>query len=64
MADYKFVVGPGNISSDLSFVDVSGQTVGVYSSMTQVLSGGTNGNSILTGLSVCIMLTESTIDLG
>ena len=64
MADYKFVVGPGNISSDLSFVDVSGETIGVYSSMTQVLSGGTNGSSILTGLSVCIMLTESTIDLG
>jgi hypothetical protein len=64
MADYKFVVGPGNISSDLTSVDISGTTFGVYSSMTQVLSGGTNGDSILTGLSVCIMLTETTIDLG
>lgn len=64
MADYKFVVGPGNVSSDLTTIDVSGTNVGVYSSMTQVLSGGVNGNSIMTGLSVCIMLTESTIDLG
>lgn len=64
MADYRFVVGPGNILSDLTTVDVSGKTVGVYSGMSQVLSGGPNGDSILTGLSVCIMLTETTIDLG
>ena len=64
MADYRFVVGPANVLSDLTTVDVSGTTVGVYSGMSQILTGGTNGNSIMTGLSVCIMLTETTIDLG
>lgn len=36
----------------------------VYSSMTQVLSGGTDGSSLLTGLTIPILLTETTIDLG
>ena len=48
MADYRFVVGPANITSDLSFVDISGETIGVYSGMSQILSGGTNGSSIMT----------------
>ena len=36
----------------------------VYSSMTQVLSGGTNGTSLLTGLTIPILLTQSAVDLG
>jgi len=36
----------------------------VYSSMTQILSGGTNGTSLLTGLTIPIMLTENTVDVG
>ena len=35
-----------------------------YSSMTEILSGGTNGSSLLTDLSVPIMLTQSAIDVG
>jgi hypothetical protein len=42
---------------------VTGSTY-VYSSMTEILSGGTNGNSILTGLTVPILLTENTVDIG
>jgi hypothetical protein len=42
---------------------VTGTTY-VYSSMTQILSGGTDGTSLLTGLTVPILLTENTIDLG
>jgi len=41
----------------------SGETY-VYSSMTQVLSGGTNGTSLLTGLTLPIFITENTIDIG
>ncbi len=41
----------------------TGQTY-VYSSMTQVLSGGTNGTSLLTGLTIPILLTETCVDLG
>jgi len=36
----------------------------VYSSMTEVLSGGTNGSSLLTGLTIPILLTENTVDVG
>jgi hypothetical protein len=36
----------------------------VYSSMTQIVSGGTNGTSLLTGLTLPIFLTENTVDVG
>jgi hypothetical protein len=39
-------------------------TTFVYSAMTQILSGGTNGASLLTGLTIPILLTETTVDLG
>jgi hypothetical protein len=32
--------------------------------MTDILSGGTNGSSLLTGLTVPIFLTENTVDIG
>ena len=39
-------------------------TTGVYLPMDYILSGNTGGTSFLTGLSVNIMITESTVDLG
>jgi hypothetical protein len=36
---------------------------GVYSGMSQILSGGTNGQSLLTGLTVPILLTEVATDI-
>ena len=36
----------------------------VYSSMTEIVSGGTNGSSLLTGLTIPIFLTENTVDVG
>jgi len=42
---------------------VTGSTF-VYSSMTQILSGGTNGTSLLTGLTIPILLTENYVDIG
>lgn len=62
--DYRFIIGPQNIKSDLTQVTISGKTIGVYSGMSQVLSGGPNGDSILTGLTVPILITQTTIDLG
>jgi hypothetical protein len=41
----------------------TGQTY-VYSSMTEILSGGTNGTSLLTGLTIPIFLSETCIDIG
>lgn len=41
----------------------TGQTY-AYSSMTQIVSGGTNGTSLLTGLTIPIFITENTTDIG
>lgn len=61
---YRFIVSPENIKGDLFQVDYKGEQVGVYSAMTQVLSGGIDGTSLLTGLSVNIILTQTAIDVG
>jgi hypothetical protein len=52
--------------------DVSGQTISglttgytfVYKSMSEILSGGTDGASILTGLTIPIYLSETAVDIG
>lgn len=45
----------------------SGVSTGItfaYSAMSEVLSGGTDGVSLLTGLTIPIMLTQNTVDIG
>jgi hypothetical protein len=44
-------------------IQITGSTF-VYSSMTDILSGGTNGSSLLTGLTIPILLTENVNDIG
>ena len=61
---YKFIVSPENIKGDLSVVDYKGTPVGVYSAMTQVVSAGPSGTSILKGLSVNILLRQTAVDAG
>ncbi len=38
--------------------------IGVYTGMSYVLSGGTNGDSLLTGLTLPILFTETAVDMG
>lgn len=64
MNKYNIIISPETIKSDLVTISYSGQNVGVYSGMTQVLSGGTNGHSILTGLTIPILLNETITDMG
>jgi hypothetical protein len=61
---YKFIVSPENVARDLSVVDYRGTAVGVYSAMTQVVSSGPNGTSLLTNLSVPILLRQNAVDAG
>ena len=61
---YKIVVSPENIISDLSVVDYSGTPVGVYSAMTQVVSSGPGGSSLMTQLSFPVLLRQSAVDAG
>lgn len=56
-----------DICCDVTTTTTTGRITGttyVYSSMTDILSGGTNGTSLLTGLTVPIFLTENTVDVG
>lgn len=61
---YKIIISPESIKNDLSNVPYSGGSVGVYSGMTQVLTGGVNGSSLLTGLTIPILITENINDVG
>ncbi len=61
---YNIIISPETISSDLVTVNYKGTPVGVYSAMTQILSGGTNGSSLLTGLTIPILITQSAVDVG
>jgi len=77
---YTVVVSPENVKGDLNFLPYSGTyyteacglpseedktyNFGVYSAFTDILSGGTNGTSLLTGLTIPIFLTQSINDIG
>ena len=61
---YKVIVSPENVISDLSTVNYNGRQVGVYSAMTQVVSSGPGGSSIMTQLSVPILLRQTAVDAG
>ena len=61
---YYIKISPESISGDLFQKALSGNTFGVYSAMTSVLSGGTNGNSLLTGLTIPVLFKQSFDDLG
>lgn len=61
---YRFIVSPETISSDIKTANYDGNEVGYYVSMQTLVSSGPNGSSTLTGLTVPILLTQSTIDSG
>lgn len=61
---YNIIISPETIKSDLTKVNYQGTEVGVYSAMTQVVTGGTNGNSILTGLTIPILFRQNANDIG
>ena len=61
---YKVRISPEVLSTIVQDVNYDGETVGVYSGMSEMLSGGTLGTSLFTGLTIPILLTESVTDLG
>lgn len=57
----------GDPCCDVTTTTTTGRVTGyttVYSSMTQILSGGTEGTSLLTGLTVPVFLVQNTVDVG
>jgi hypothetical protein len=61
---YKVVISPENVISDFGVVTYSGISVGVYSGMSQVVSSGTGGSSLMTKLSIPILLRQNAVDVG
>jgi len=64
MPNYNYVISPEVIRGDIFTVNVSGTPVGVYSGMTQILTAGPGGTSLLTGLTIPILVTENVSDMG
>ena len=60
---YKVRISPEVLSTIVQDVNYDGETVGVNSGMSEMLSGGTLGTSLFTGLTIPILLTESVTDL-
>lgn len=61
---YYIKISPESLKSDIVEETLSGVTFGVYSAMTQILSGGTDGSSLLTGLTVPIVFNQTFDDMG
>ena len=61
---YKIKISPESLSSIVKEITYSGNTFGVYTGMTSLLTSGINGASSLTGLTIPILLTQDCIDIG
>lgn len=61
-------ISPESLKSDIVAETYSGDTglnsFGVYSGMSYILSGGTGGTSLLTGLTIPILFTQTYNDIG
>lgn len=60
----NYVISPEVLNKDLFNINFDGKTFGFYSGMTQVLSRGVDGSSLLTGLTIPILFTNTFNDLG
>jgi len=61
---YYIKISPESIKGDVVQEFFSGNTFGVYTGMTQILSGGTNGSSLLTGLTIPLVFRQTYENLG
>jgi hypothetical protein len=60
----KIKISPGVLKNDIISETSDGFTFGIYSGLTQILSGGTNGESLLTQLAIPVTLTQTYHDIG
>ena len=60
----NIVISPEVLRDDLFEEIYQTQTFDVYSGLSYVLSGGTGGTSLLTGLTIPILLTSNYNDIG
>jgi hypothetical protein len=60
----KIKISPEVLKKDISTETYSGYTFGYYSGLTQILSGGTEGSSLLTDLAIPVFLKQTHEDIG
>ena len=56
MEKYKIVISPESLKYDIVPENYDNFNFGFYSGLTQILKGGPNNTSLLTGLTVPILL--------
>jgi hypothetical protein len=61
---YNIVISQEVLRSAIVEVDVSGKTEMTWTGLTYLLSGGTNGDSVLTGLTIPVLFKETYKDIG
>ncbi len=64
METFKIQISPGFLNSDIIQETYNSNTFGVYSGLTYILSGGTNGSSLLTNLTIPVLLKQEYQDVG
>ena len=64
METFKIQISPGFLNLDIIQETYNGNTFGVYSGLSYVLSGGTNGSSLLTDLTIPVLLKQEYQDIG
>lgn len=64
METFKIKISPEVLSNDIFEKTYDGYTFGIYSGLSMVLSGGPNGTSLLTGLTIPVFLTQDYHDVG
>lgn len=60
----KIKISPEVLKKEIRSVTYNNDTFGVYSGMSQILSGGTGGSSLITDLSIPILLKQNFEDIG
>ena len=64
MDTIRIKISPEFLKTDIISETYDGNTFGIYSGLTQMLSGGTNGSSLFTGLPIPIVLNQDYHDIG
>lgn len=60
----KIKISPEKIKSLINDIDYNGKNIGVYSGMSNILSGNTGNTSLLTGLTINVFLKQDIKDIG
>lgn len=61
---YNITISQEVLKSAIVSQEISGQTVSGWTGLTYLLSGGTNGDSVLTGLTIPIFFSQTYKDIG